>query len=85
MDDTTNISPLNFNSQLNVASILSHLDDEDLKAIEAELLFEDGTDLQNLNPNLKEWYLTLGQNRSETVKRQIINHFHPFQSTYGQE
>ena len=71
-DVTTNFNPLNFNHQLNVASLLSHLDDEDIEAIEAEL-----SDVKTSNnPNLQEWFNTLEQtktNRSlSQLKRQIL-------------
>lgn len=75
LDSTTatNFNPLNFNQQLNVASILSHLDDEDIEAIQEEL---SGviSDTRQLPPNLQEWYNTLeNKNRSQSIslKRQV--------------
>ena len=49
-DETTNINPLNFNHQLNVANILLQLDDEDIDVIESELTDEE---LDQLNPALQ--------------------------------
>lgn len=70
----TNFNPLNFNSQLNVASILSHLDDEDIEAIQDELSGVLGDNRAQLPPNLQEWYNTLeNKNRSQSIslKRQV--------------
>ena len=49
-DETTNINPLNFNHQLNVANILLQLDDEDIDVIQSELTDDE---LDQLNPALQ--------------------------------
>ena len=71
-DEATNFNPLNFNSQLNVASILSHLDDEDIEAIEAELT---DAEISNLSPSLQEWYKTLEKANNDVEKSQSISAF----------
>ena len=49
-DQTTNINPLDFNHQLNVANILLQLDDEDIDVIQSELT---DNEIDQLNPALQ--------------------------------
>ena len=57
-DQTTNINPLDFNHQLNVANILLQLDEEDIDVIQSELT---DTEIDQLNPALQVSFKGIGK------------------------